>query len=121
MFLLSAALALGVVVAFAMLMHVSLFFTLSRRGIRVMVTAVTSFLSGGVVPLAFFPKELLAVVERLPFAAMQNMPLSIYAGSVAGADAARGIALQAFWLAALVLSGRAYMRAALNRVVVQGG
>ncbi len=121
LFLLSSALALGVVVAFAMLMHVSMFFTLSRRGIKIIVTAATSFLSGGVVPLAFFPESAQKIVQWLPFASMQNMPLGIYAGSIAGIDALRGVALQAFWLAALVLLGRAYMRGALQKVVVQGG
>ena len=121
LFLASTALALGVVVALAMLMHISMFFTLSRRGIRIMVTAVTSFLSGGVVPLAFFPDAFRRVLYYSPFSAMQNTPLSLYAGSLSGGDALVSVALQAFWLTAIVLLGRACMRAALNRVVVQGG
>lgn len=121
LFLLSAALALGVVVAFAMLMYISLFYTLSQRGIRIIVTALTSFLSGGVIPLPFFPAPVLAVVKWLPFAAMQNMPLRIYSGSIAGADAWEGIAFQIFWLATLLFTGQAAMRRALKKVIVQGG
>ncbi len=121
LFLLSAVLALGVVVAFAMLMYISLFYTLSQRGVRIIVTAVTGFLSGAVIPLPFFPAPVLAVVKWLPFAAMQNMPLRIYSGSIAGAQAYFGIAFQAFWLAALVLFGRAAMGRALKKVIVQGG
>ena len=121
LFLLSAMLALGVVVAFAMLMYISLFYTLSQRGVRIIVTALTSFLSGGVIPLPFFPAPVLAVVQWLPFAAMQNMPLRIYNGSIAGADAIRGIAFQLFWLAVLVIIGQATMGRALKKVTVQGG
>ncbi len=121
LFLLSTVLALFVVVAFAMLMYISLFYTLSQRGIRIIVTALTSFLSGGVIPLPFLPAPVLSVVEWLPFAAMQNMPLRIYSGNIAGADALNGIAFQVFWLAALLFIGRTAMRRALKKVIVQGG
>ncbi len=121
LFLLSTVLALGVVVAFAMLMYITLFYTLSQRGVRIIVTALTSFLSGGVIPLPFFPAPVLAVVRWLPFAAMQNMPLRIYSGNIAGADAWQGIAFQLFWLAALVIIGQLAMRHALQKVIVQGG
>jgi ABC-2 type transport system permease protein len=94
LFVFSTMLALCVVVAFAMLMYISLFYTMSQRGVRIIVTAVTSFLSGGVIPLPFFPAPVLSVVNWLPFAAMQNMPLRIYSGSIAGVDAVKGIAFQ---------------------------
>jgi ABC-2 type transport system permease protein len=121
LFLLSTILALGVVVAFAMLMYITLFYTLSQRGVRIIVTALTTFLSGGVIPLPFFPARVLAVVEWLPFAAMQNMPLRIYSGNIAGTDALKGIAFQVFWLAALILIGKLTMGRALKKVIVQGG
>lgn len=121
LFLLSTALALGVVVAFAMLMYISLFYTLSQRGVRIIVTALTGFLSGGIIPLPFFPAPVLAVVQLLPFAAMQNMPLRIYSGNIAGVEAWKGIAFQLFWLAVLVLIGQLAMGRALKKVIVQGG
>ncbi len=121
LFLLSVVLALCVVVAFAMLMYISLFYTLSHRGVRVIVTALTTFLSGGVIPLPFFPAPVLAVVRLLPFAAMQNMPLLIYSGNIAGLEALKGIVFQLFWLAALFVIGQLTMQHSLKRVIVQGG
>lgn len=121
LFFLSIVLALCVVVAFAMLMYISLFYMVSQRGIKIIVTALTTFLSGGIVPLPFFPAPILTVVHLLPFAAMQNMPLLIYSGNIVGADALKGIALQLFWLAALLILGRLTMRQALKKVIVQGG
>ncbi len=121
LFFLSLSLALCVVVAFAMLMYVSLFYTLSYRGVKIIVTALTTFLSGGIIPLPFFPAPALALVRLLPFAAMQNMPLLIYSGHLAGADALAGIAFQVFWLALLLAAGQLAMRRALQKVVVQGG
>jgi ABC-2 type transport system permease protein len=121
LFLPSVMLSLGVVAAFSMLMYISLFYTLSPMGIRIIVAVLSDFLAGATVPLPFFPESIRAAVELLPFAAMQNMPLRIYSGNIAGLDALRGIALQVFWFAALLLIGRLTMRKALKKVVVQGG
>lgn len=121
LFLLSVILAFGVTVAFAMLMYISLFYLISQRGIRIIVTALTSFFSGGVIPLPFFPEPVLRVVQVLPFAAMQNMPLQIFCGNIAEADAVKGIIFQVFWLALLVSAGHAAMGRATKRVIVQGG
>jgi ABC-2 type transport system permease protein len=121
LFLASTVLALCVVVAFAMLLYISLFYTLSHRGIKIIATALTTFLSGGVIPLPFFPAPVLAVVRLLPFAAMQNMPLQIYSGNIAGIAAVKGVVFQFFWLAALFFIGRLAMCRALKKVVVQGG
>ena len=121
LFVVSGALALGVVVAFGMLMYISLFYTISSLGVRAIVSTLSDFLSGAIIPLPFFPPRVLAVVGLLPFASMQNMPLRIYSGDIAGADAYRGILLQFAWLAALIAVGRLTMRRALGKVVVHGG
>ncbi len=121
LFMLSALLAFGVTVAMAMLMYISLFYLISQRGIRIIVTAVTDFFSGGVIPLPFFPEQVLRAVRALPFAAMQNMPLQIFCGNVIGTDALKGIVFQLFWLAALIVVGRVAMEVATKRVIVQGG
>jgi ABC-2 type transport system permease protein len=121
LFLLSAALSLGVVVSFSMLMYISLFYTLSPMGVRIIVAVLSDFLAGATIPLPFFPDRVRAVVELLPFASMQNMPLRIYSGNIAGTDALRGIILQIFWLVALFLIGRFAMNRALKKVIVQGG
>ena len=121
LFLLSALLALCVVVAFSMLMYISLFYTLSPMGMRIIVAVLSDFLAGATVPLPFFPEPIRAVVELLPFAAMQNMPLRIYSGNIAAADALAGIVLQVFWLVVLLYIGRFLMSRALKKVIVQGG
>jgi len=121
LFLLSALLALSVVVAFSMLMYISLFYTLSPTGVRLFVAVISDFLAGGIVPLPFFPAPVRAVAEWLPFAAMQNMPLRIYSGNIMGMDAFAGIGLQVFWLAVLLSVGRLMMGRALKKVIVQGG
>lgn len=121
MFLFSVMLALGVTVSFTMLMYVSMFYTTSYRGVRVLLIAMTAFFTGAVIPFPFFPAPVRSILEMLPFAAMQNMPLRIYSGNIAGADALNGIAFQVFWLAALIIAGRVTMNHAMKKIIVQGG
>jgi len=121
LFLLSLLLSLGVVVSFSMLMYISLFYTLSPMGVRIIVAVLSDFLAGATVPLPFFPEPFRKVAELLPFAAMQNMPLRIYTGNINGVDVLYGVMLQVFWLAVLLLVGRFAMRRAQKKVVVQGG
>ena len=119
--MLSSLLALAVVVAFSMLIYISLFFTISPIGSRIIVAVFSDFLAGAILPLPFFPDPIRRVLELLPFAAMHNMPLRIYSGNIIGIDAVYGIALQLFWLAVLLICGRLFMAKALKKVIVQGG
>lgn len=121
LFLISMALALGVVVSFNMLVYISTFYTLSPVGVRVTAAMLADFLAGAIIPLPFFPTGFRVMAEFSPFAAMQNMPLRIYSGHIGGLDAVYGIFLQIFWLTVLMGLGRVLMRHALQRVVVQGG
>lgn len=121
LFLLSVGLSLLVVTGFCMLIYVSAFFTISPVGMRMMSAVLADFLAGGILPLPFFPPALRAVAELLPFASMQDMPLRLYSGHITGAAALRGISLQIFWALALLGLGRALMKRAMKRVVVQGG
>lgn len=121
LFIISSALGLCVVVAFSMLVYITTFYTLSPLGVRIMAAVLSDFLAGAVIPLPFFPDGIRQAAELLPFAAMQNMPLRIYSGNIYGLDALRGIALQVFWLFALVLTGKLAIKKALTKVIVQGG
>ena len=121
LFVPSVVLALGVTVSFTMIMYVTIFYTVSFGGVYVMVIAATAFLTGAVVPFPFLPTPVQTVLEALPFAAMQNMPLRIYSGNISGIDAIVGVVFQIFWLAILIAAGKLLMRRALKKVIVQGG
>lgn len=120
-FLVSMALGFLAAVAFCMLVYITTFYTLSPIGIRIIAVTIVEFLSGGVVPIPFFPDGIRFIFELLPFASMQNMPLRIYSGNITGNDVLAGITLQVFWLAVMVCVGRLLMNRALKRVVIQGG
>lgn len=121
LFLLTGVLGFLVTVAFFMLIYALTFYTISPSGLRILMTSVVEFFAGAIIPLPFFPDRVRAVFELLPFAAMQNVPLRIYSASMSESEMMRAIALQVFWLAALVGIGKALCASALRRMSVQGG
>jgi len=118
-FIVSMIMAMCVVTAFGMLDIMTTFYTMSRMNL--VFAIVCDFLGGAYIPLPFFPDRFRNVLEILPFASMQNLPLRIYSGHISGAEMHRGLALQVFWLVTLVLLGKWVMNRSLKRVVTQGG
>lgn len=117
------ALLLGllVIVAFSMLVYLSAFYTVSPMGVRILASSAVEFFAGGLIPIPFFPDAVQPLFNALPFASIQNTPFLIYTGYLRGREALAAVAVQLFWLLALVLVGRALMCRALKKVVVQGG
>ena len=120
-FLLTLILSFLVSVSFYMWIYVLTFYTISPMGLRLMVGSVVEFLSGGGIPLPFFPERVQRFLELLPFAAMQNVPLRVYSGSMTLEETQQAILLQLFWLFVLVIAGRAMCARAVRHVTLQGG
>lgn len=121
LFVVTLILGLLVTVAFSMLVYVLTFFTISPQGVRIVFTSMVEFFAGAIIPLPFFPPVWQRVLELLPFASMQNVPLRIYSGSMSGAQMERAVALQLVWLAVLVMLGSGLSRLAEKKVTIQGG
>lgn len=121
LFLISLFIGFFVLIAFSMLIYIAAFYTVSAVGLRFLAVSATEFLSGGIIPIPFFPERLQTFMCTLPFASMQNTPFLIYTGHVAGIEAWRSIAIQLVWLFALIILGKYMMKNALKKVVVQGG
>ncbi|MCL2497362.1 MAG: ABC-2 family transporter protein [Symbiobacteriaceae bacterium] len=118
-FIVSLLLGTCVVTTYSVLDCLAVFYTMTR--INLVFAMISDFLAGAVIPLPFFPEPIRRVVELLPFAAMQNMPLRIYSGHITGSSMYQGVALQLFWLAVLWLGGKWLLRRSLKRVITQGG
>lgn len=121
MFVLTLLLGLGMMVAFGMLVYILAFFTISPQGLKMFLTSAVEFFSGSIVPLPFLPEPLKIILELLPFAGMQNVPLRIYGGDLAGREMLQAITLQSFWLIAMILFGKLLCKKAENHIVLQGG
>lgn len=120
-FALSTAMSLGIATALLMVIYTSGIRTLSIAGIRTLAQPLVDLLAGAIIPLPFFPAGIQQIVQLLPFAALQNLPLRLYSGHIWGQAAWQGLMLQCFWLVALSALGHVLMHRALRRVVVQGG
>lgn len=119
--LLTMALALLLIVAISMVIYMSTFFMISSQGIRLIVSPLTEFLGGAIIPLPFMPDHIRQVVNLLPFASAQNVPFRIYSGDLQGREMAVSVVLQVFWLLVFFAAGRAMERRALRQIVIQGG
>ncbi|WP_340561260.1 ABC transporter permease [Streptomyces sp. GSL17-111] len=115
--------ALGVVVGFALryLVVLTSFWLLDGSGVSAMSGLLGVFFSGMLLPLTLFPGAFGETVRLLPWSSMLQVPADVLLGVRQGADAARGLGFQALWALALLGAGRLVQRAAIRRVVVQGG
>ncbi|MBE5766675.1 MAG: ABC transporter permease [Clostridiales bacterium] len=121
LFPVSMVLGFLVLVSFNMLIYISAFYTISPMGIRILVSSITEFFAGALIPIPFFPEWLQSFMYALPFASVQNTPFLIYVGHLNTAEALQSICLQAVWLIVLLAAGRILIKHALKKVVVQGG
>lgn len=121
LYLISLGLGYIVSVLMGLLIGLVAFWTMEIDGIFTIYAFANQFFGGALVPLWFFPSSLRRVAEVLPFQAQTFIPLSIYTGQSAGAQAIQALALQTFWV--IALSGVAWLvwQRAMRRVVIQGG
>lgn len=117
------SIALGFIVNFFidLFMSVITFWTMETFGIQLMQQFIATLLSGGLVPLAFFPDAVRGVALALPFAAVYNAPLTIYIGNVRGADIGWTLLSQAGWAMVLAAISLSVWRLGERKLVVQGG
>ena len=97
------------------------FYTSSGWGLNSLKTTLISFLSGTLLPLAFFPAGLREVVSWMPFAGMSQNPILILMMKYDLASSLRCVALTAAWIVALELFAKLLFSRAVRKVTVQGG
>jgi len=120
-FLLSMVLGLCLASALALIVYFTCFFTISSDGIRAVLTPLSDFMSGGIIPLPFMPAWLIPIVQYAPFSSILNAPLRIYSGDISGAALTETLLLQVFWLVALIAIGYLMQKKGLKKLCVQGG
>lgn len=121
LYVLSFGLGYGIMVLIGLMIGLASFWTIEIYGFAMIYRLVSAFFGGALIPLWFFPPQLSAVADWLPFQSMVFVPIAIYLGQLTGSEAARALGLQLLWILALYLAVRAVWRHAMRRVVVQGG
>ena len=97
------------------------FYTTSGWGLNSLKVTLISFLSGTLLPIAFFPKGLKEVVSWMPFAGMSQNPILILMMKYDLSESLRCVALSAVWIVVLELLAKLLFSHAVRKVTVQGG
>lgn len=117
------SLTLGLLISFAwrFLVNLAAFWTVDATGVGRLASTLTLFLSGFLMPVAFFPPWAEGIMRLLPFASMVNTPVEVYLGVVSGPALAGALLIQVGWAIALVMLARTVLASGLRRLVIQGG
>jgi ABC-2 type transport system permease protein len=78
-------------------------------------------LSGLLVPMAFFPAKIQAVLAWLPFEHIAYTPLQIYLGKLDRAHALQALATQWCWVVALLILAHFWWERAARKITIHGG
>ncbi|MBO4286128.1 MAG: ABC-2 family transporter protein [Bacilli bacterium] len=97
------------------------FYTSSGWGLNSFKTTLISFLSGALLPLAFFPNGFREVVTYMPFAGMSQNPILILMMKYDYLQCAKVIGISLAWLIILELGAKLLFHHAIKKVTVHGG
>lgn len=80
-----------------------------------------TFLSGFLMPIAFFPAWAVTLIRLTPFPSMVTAPVEIYLGLVNGPALLGTLAVQALWVVILYGVSQLGLNAGVRKLVIQGG
>ena len=121
LFLVSSILACLLNDTIAYLFGILCFYTSSAWGLNSLKTTVISFLSGALLPLAFFPPIFRDIVGYMPFAGMSQNPILILMMKYDYWQSLKVILISLAWLIILELFVKLLFSHAIKKVTVQGG
>ena len=121
LFLSSLGLAAVITFSFSFAVGISAFWLMDMSGVNQILMGAGMFLSGFLVPIAFFPSGFGKICEWLPFIGQGYVPIAIYLGKYTGQHMMTMLARQMFWAIVLLLISRALMAFATRKLVIQGG
>jgi len=122
-----AAFALSLALGFALgffleaSMGLAAFWFLEVSSLLFVYMLFNFFCSGHMFPLDILPDWARTLVDCLPLKYFAYFPAAVFLGKVHGAELARGLAMQAAWLAAFVVVSRLLLNAGYRRYSGYGG
>lgn len=120
-FFLSLVMAVLLGFSWNFLINLSAFWVVDSIGVIRLANLSLTFLSGFLVPAAFFPAWLKLIARLTPFPSIINTPVEIFLGIARGPAALQMLGEQFLWLLILVLMGRWVLHRGTRKLVIQGG
>ena len=121
LFLVAGVLACLINDTIAYIFGILCFYTTSAWGLNSLKTTIIAFLSGTLLPLAFFPPIFRDIVGYMPFAGLSQNPVLILMMKYDYFESAKVILIALAWLVILELFSKLLFCHAIKRVTVQGG
>ncbi len=121
MFLITLFVGVLLMTSINTLYHVLTLSTLNEKGVTNIFMAVADILSGGVIPIPFFPAFLQVVANILPFRYVSDLSFRLYSGNIGITDGLQQMLIQIVWFIIIVLIGVIVLKKSLKKVVIQGG
>ena len=90
-------------------------------GANLLKKTMISFISGSILPLSFFPKNIQSISEMLPFSSIIYTPIMIGIGKYAGKTLVLSILIQLFWVCFFMFLSEILLRLTLKFLVIHGG
>ena len=121
LFVITLFMGLILLVAISMLVYISIFKTMSPIGSIGIFGVIGEFFGGHTIPIPLMPSWLQNICMALPFRWTADLPMRVYSGNIGTSEAIAGIAVQALWIAILILTGAFIMKKVTRLSIVQGG
>ncbi len=97
------------------------FYTTAAWGLSQMKGTAVGFLSGGMIPLTFFPGIFGKILQYSPFSGIAQNPVFILMMKISWVEAVKLLAIAVAWWVVLELIGKGLFAVASRKVTVQGG
>ena len=121
LFLITIILSSITVTSISLLIHIITIFTIDERGIMTILMVTGEILSGGSIPISFFPTTLRKIAYLFPFRYIADLPFRIYSGNISITSAIPDIISALIWMIILILLGYTLSKKAIKKAVIQGG
>ena len=121
LFIISLFIGAFLMTSIVMIFHILTLITLNEKGITNVCAVLGDILSGGVIPIPFFPPVLKFIANILPFRYIGDLPYRIYSNNISISNGVQGIIIQVIWIIITIILGNVLLKKSLKRVVVQGG
>jgi ABC-2 type transport system permease protein len=119
-FLVSVALGFFITFFVAYFLGLTAFWFKEITGLRRVRRTLVVFLSGGMIPLSFFPSTLQKISHFLPFEYIRYVPIKIYLGDYSTLMVLGQLGLQIAWIAALFIFTKWFFQKAYKQFTGAG-
>lgn len=115
------ALSYALLFVLVTLLGLAAFWLMTTQSLDWFFNSIMTLLSGGLVPLWFFPGWLAAIAGHLPFAWISYYPAAVYLGQLGPLQCLIYFGIGLVWLGGLTWALAALWAKARHRLIVQGG